>query len=243
MIALSLALDAIAEPDVLAELLAVGAPLRLPSLWASLTLAYLGAGASMAWHLARRGHSLGTASAALACWPLFVGLIGRRATGRAFTLDEPTSALPGQPGPLAPRIDACVLALRHELLRDEVLRNTAPITLEQLDKLGLALHRADRRVAHVDRLIAEAEASARGSVSPQGQAEGLLGALASLRQARDHARGELEAALSGLLQLRVQLGLFTLAGGDEPVRERLEEIEARVAALAELSSLYGARTP
>jgi hypothetical protein len=61
--------------------------------------------------------------------------------------------------------------------------------------------------------------------------------MAGLRRAREHAHRELEAVLAGLLQLRVQLGLFTLAGESEPVRERLAELEARVAALAELSSV------
>ena len=96
----------------------------------------------------------------------------------------------------------------------------------------LLQHRADQRLARIDRLLHETQ-SAPGS---RGDAS-LEAAIARLCHARDHAARELEAVLAGLVSLRIQLGLFALAGESEPVRERLVELEARVAALAELSSI------
>jgi hypothetical protein len=230
MIAFGLSLDLLGEPRLLAEITSG----RVPSLWATLTLGYLGVGAAMAWHLGRRGHSLGTATSALACWPLLLGLIGRPPPTR--DLGELSFTQPVHAGPNHARIEGCMSTLRQGLAEDcDGSAGAQLIDAAQLAKLARSLHRADHRIARVDRLLVETEAQrqlAQPQLDPQLQA-----ALTSLRRAREHAARELEAVLSGLLSLRVQLGLFALAGESEPVRERLAELEARVAALAELSSI------
>lgn len=227
MIAFALSLDLLGEPRLLAELTSG----RVPSLWATLSLGYLGIGAAMAWHLGRRGHGLGTATSALACWPLLLGLVGRAPPPPQTT--ELSFTRPTQFGPNQARIEACMSTLRLGLEEDfDGPAGARLIDTAQLTKLSRSLHRTDHRIARVDRLLLETAAHAQPQVDPQLQAS-----LASLRRARDHAHQELEAVLCGLLSLRVQLGLFALAGESEPVRERLSELEARVAALAELSSI------
>lgn len=229
MISFGLTLDLLGTPTLLAEL----DHSRMPSLWATLMLGYLGVGAAMAWHFGRRGHGLATSTAALACWPLLIGLVGRAPPSRELEL-----GLPLEPGPNRARIDACVAGLRdglHEQLGDALVG--APlIEATQLDKLATSLHRADHRLARIDRLLHETQTQRQVASDASLEA-----AIARLCHARDHAARELEAVLSGLVSLRIQLGLFALAGESEPVRERLVELEARVAALAELSSIDLAR--
>jgi hypothetical protein len=200
---------------------------RTPSLWATLALGYLGVGAAMALHLGRHGHGLGVTSSALACWPLLLGLVGRAAPSGELRFDPP----PGM-GPNARRIDTCMRALADGLA--ETLESGGPPLIDgaQLTKLADALHRVDGRIARVDRLLNET-----GAQRELVRDASVEAAIAQLRSAREHAHHELEAVLAGLLQLRLQLGLFALAGESEPVRERLAELEARVAALAELSSV------
>jgi hypothetical protein len=202
---------------------------RLPSLWATLMLGYLGVGAAMAWHFGRRGHGLGTSTAALACWPLLLGLIGRAPPQRELELDAARER-----GPNRSRIYTCVAGLRQALQEQlgDARVGTPLIDHAQLDKLAKSLHRADQRLARIDLLLHETQTQRQVAGDPSLQA-----AIARLRDARDHAARELEAVLSGLVSLRIQLGLFALAGESEPVRERLVELEARVAALAELSSV------
>lgn len=198
---------------------------RAPSLWVVLALGYIGTGAAIAWHLGRRGHGLGVTASALACWPLLLGLIGRAPSDAELRFDAPP-----RPGSNTRRIDACIRNLSDALA--ETVEAGGLINAGQLNKLSDALHDADQRIARVDRLLCEAEAERRLVRDPSVDA-----AVDTLRRARDHAHRELEAVLAGLLQLRVSLGLFHLAGESEPVRERLAELEARVAALAELSSV------
>jgi hypothetical protein len=221
MIAFGLTLDLLGSKALLAEL----DHTRLPSLWATLMLGYLGVGAAMAWHFGRRGHGLGTSTAALACWPLLLGLVGRAPPTRELELG---SAI--EPGPNRARIDACVAGLRHGGM--EEFGGAPLIEPTQLDKLAKALHRADHRLARIDRLLHETQTQRQVASDA-----GLDAAIARLRLAREHAAHELEEVLAQLVSLRIQLGLFALAGESEPVRERLGELEARVAALAELSSL------
>jgi hypothetical protein len=227
MICLGLTLDLLGSKTLLAEL----DHTRLPSLWATLMLGYLGVGAAMAWHFGRRGHGLGTSTAALACWPLLLGLVGRAPPSRDLDL-----GIPVEPGPNRARIDACVAGLREGLDEDLSGSPLTPLTpligASQLDKLAKSLHRADHRLARIDRLLHETKTHRQVAGDAPLQA-----AIARLCHARDHAARELEAVLAGLVSLRIQLGLFALAGESEPVRERLAELEARVAALAELSSI------
>jgi hypothetical protein len=223
VIALALTLDLLGAPPLLGEL-ALG---RAPWLGATLALGYLGAGAAIAWHLGRKGHGLGVTSSALACWPLLLGLIGRSPPSTELRFDSRPS-----PGPNAARIDACVRTLGEGLAETPNTDGPTLIDAQQLAKLAEALHAADGRIARVDRLLRETEAQRELIRDAAVEA-----AITRLRSAREHAHRELEAVLAGLVQLRVQLGLFTLAGESEPVRERLAELEARVAALAELSSV------
>lgn len=223
MIGLCLTLELFGAPPLLAEL-ELG---RMPSLWATLALGYLGAGAAIAGHLGRKGHGLGVTSSALVCWPLLLGLIGRAPPTAELRFESRPGA-----GPNATRIDACLRTLTEGLAETVESGGAALIDASQLSTLADALHQADGRIARVDRLLRETEAQ-RALVHDAS----VDAAVARLRSAREHAHRELEAVLAGLLQLRVQLGLFTLAGESEPVRERLAELQARVAALAELSSV------
>lgn len=225
MITFGLTLDLLGTPTLLAEL----DHSRLPSLWATLMLGYLGVGAAMAWHFGRRGHGLGTSTAALACWPLLIGLVGRAPPSRDLDLGSSREG-----GPNRARIDACVAGLRQGLQEElgDALVGAPLIEATQLDKLAKSLHRADHRLARIDRLLHETQTQRQFTSDSSLEA-----AIAQACHARDHAARELEAVLAGLVSLRIQLGLFALAGESDPVRERLVELEARVAALAELSSI------
>lgn len=227
----------------------------LPSLWAVLAVGYVGAGAGVAWHLGRRGYPFGTASAALVCWPLLLDLIGRAPTRDVDASLHAAMAVRRQPPPprergrQQARIKACVEALR-EAMADEALRESAALVDPgQLARLVDVLHRVDRRLDRIDALITDAERQRHALGHALGDAPATSGASASdsgrlldealtdLRRARDDSRAAFEAVLGGLVSLRVQLGLFALAGDAAPVRERLADLEARVAALAEISSM------
>lgn len=194
----------------------------------ALVLGYLGAGAAASVRLARRGHALGLVASAVIGWPLLAGV-----------LFGPTIVRTRKPiaGPFAARIGHGLASLHASLAE---ARSESPIELaspHQLASLELALRQADERVASVDRLITELESGQ--DAAPTREFERTRQAsLASLRGAREHAADELEQVLTMLLQVRVQIGLNALAGPAmvAPVRERLAELEARVAALAELSS-------
>lgn len=88
-------------------------------------------------------------------------------------------------------------------------------------RIEAALYAADARVGTVDRLLADA------AVRETSEGE-------RLQAARDRAAAEVEAVLRGLIQLRVQLGLVALAGETGPVRDRLQELSARLTALEEV---------
>jgi hypothetical protein len=199
----------------------------------ALVLGYLGAGAAAGVRLARRGHALGLVASAVIGWPLLAGV-----------LFGPTIVRARKPiaGPFAVRIGDGLASLHASLAE---ARSESPIELaspHQLASLELALRQADERVACVDRLIAELDAGARArpdQPAPTREFEQTRQtSLTSLRAAREHAADELEQVLTMLLQVRVQIGLHALTGTATvaPVRERLAELEARVAALAELSS-------
>jgi hypothetical protein len=164
----------------------------------------------------RRQMGLATAVGALVCWPLLLPLLGaghRRSSH----------------GPLAPRIAAAVDALRTTLDDPAAASMDGP---EDLDGLIAALYRADERLALVDHLLDSVAASDRAPA--QG---GLAQSLADLRRARAAAAAEVEAVLEGLAQLRIQIGLRSLVGDSVPVRERLRDLRARLAAVDELAQL------
>lgn len=56
----------------------------------------------------------------------------------------------------------------------------------------------------------------------------------SLTQARAHAALEIEAVLSGLSDLRLQIGLAALEGGGQSVQAELAALQARASALSEV---------
>ena len=179
-----------------------------------LGLLYVALGAASATLLARRGHPPAVALGAIACWPLFVPLLGRA--------PEPRGA-----GPLHARIVAVVAALR-EAMRDPC---AAGLHLpEDLDLLVDQLHRADERLAMVDRLLASTAADA-------GRAPGVAQGIAQLRRARAATAAEIEAVLDGVVQLRLQIGLRSLAGNSFPVQERLRDLRSRLAAIDELAAM------
>lgn len=201
----------------------------------ALVLGYLGAGAAAGVRLARRGHTLGLVASAVIGWPLLAGVL----FGSPIAPTRKPIA-----GPFAARIGLGLASLRASLAE---ARSESPIELAsptQLASLELALRQADERVASVDRLIAELESGSPDSTHPGRDFEHTRQAsLVSLRGAREHAADELEQVLAMLLQVRVQIGLNALAGPAmvAPVRERIAELEARVAALTELSSFDTSR--
>jgi hypothetical protein len=176
--------------------------------------AYTLVGAAVAWHARRHAMGWATAVGALVCWPLLLPAFGKRP--------------PSSPGPLGPRIADSVQALRTTLDDPAAAPMDGP---DDLDGLIGALYRADERLALVDRLL-ESVTPDRG---PTGGA--LAQSLAELRRARAAATAEVEAVLEGLAQLRIQIGLRSLAGNSVPVRERLRDLRARLAAVDELADL------
>jgi len=171
-------------------------------------LGWLGVGAWVGHRLHRDGAGAGVSIAALGVWPL---LLGAR------------PAIEG--GPLGRRIDAAFDSLT-EALADPSAEQVA--NHGELSALRSSLVEADRRLALVDTLLAEA---------PSDGPEDLRGSLTRLRAARAHAASEAEAVLSGVLQLRIQVGLRALAGDTVEVSGRLTELRARLSALDELGQL------
>jgi hypothetical protein len=71
----------------------------------------------------------------------------------------------------------------------------------------------------VDRLLLESDDSE--------ASQGLL-------RAREHAATELLAVLSGLADLRIQIGLYALEGGEQSVQAELGALQSRARALSEV---------
>jgi len=204
----------------------------------ALVLGYFGAGAAASMRLARRGHALGLVASAWIAWPLLISVL--------FGAAELRSRTPIV-GPFGARISQGLASLRASLAEAQ---SESPLELAsqgQLASLELALRQADDRVASVDRLIAELEATQPDSTQPDASTREFersrQASLLTLRSAREHAADELEQVLAMLLSVRVQIGLHALTSPATvaPVRERLAELETRVAALAELSSFDAGR--
>lgn len=206
----------------------VGSSIARSSLAAALLLAYLGLGALAALQLARRGHALGLVASALLGWPLLASLLFGRAP-------EPR---PREPiaGPFAERITSGLAGLQTSLAASagEPLELASPT---QLLALAQGLRQADERIAALDRMIAELSSTSAPTSEPYERSR--ITSLTNLRSARSRAAAELDEVLAMLLALRVQIGLHALSGPAAlvPLRERLAELDARVAALGELSSL------
>lgn len=188
---------------------------HLPALWLAIGAIYLVAGATVAWVLARRGVRSTLAASALACWPMLLPLLaGAPQVERS--------------GPLGERIVRCASELRSTMSDP---RAESVVDVEDLDELVADLHRADQRVGMVDALVADVRASS-------GDAPGLSALLA----ARSRAASEVEAVLQGMVELRLSIGLRSLAGNSVPVQERLVDLRARLGALDELTELDLGRT-
>ena len=181
---------------------------HLPVLWIAIGATYLAVGATVAWLLGRRGVGSPVAVSALACWPLLLPL-----------LSAPHDPQPS--GPLSDRIAGCAKDLRSTMA-DPRAENV--VVVEDLDELVADLHRADQRVGMVDALVADVRASSEGAPG--------LGALLS---ARARAAAEVEAVLQGMVELRLSIGLRSLAGNSVPVQERLDDLRARLGALNEIT--------
>jgi hypothetical protein len=183
-----------------------------PSLGLLVCAGYVAVGIAMALLLARRRIPAATALTALVCWPLLVPLLRRPVVMSGH-------------GPFAARIAQSLAELR-DTLSDPAADDVEPPA--DLEGLVADLHRTDRRLAMVDRLLADVAAQ------PD---TGVARSVDALRRARTSAAAEVEAVLEGIVQLRLQIGLRSLAGNSVPVRERLRDLRARLAAVDELAQL------
>ncbi|MFT7521227.1 MAG: hypothetical protein ACI9MC_003378 [Kiritimatiellia bacterium] len=168
---------------------------------------YLFMGVLVAALLIRREHPPSTAAAALIVWPFLLPLL------RAVTSKETT-------GPCSERIDHVFDALLQTL--EDPASDDVPWAAQALE-LRATLHRADTRLAFVDRVLHN-----------PGGVPGVQRMTDSLREARQHAAAEIDAVLTAVAQLRLQVGLLTLAGDVLPAQERLEELMGRANALLEV---------
>jgi hypothetical protein len=178
-------------------------------------VAYVVAGAAIATLVARRGHPTAVVLGALVCWPLFGSLL--------FTDPQPTGG-----GPMHARILAAMAALRDAMTEPgaDILAPSSDV-----DALTRDLLLADARLVEADRLLAAVVAG--GQATSTGVAEGA----AALRRARAAAASQIEAVLDGAVQLRLQIGLRSLAGNAVPVAERLRDLRGRLAAIEELAAV------
>lgn len=182
----------------------------LPALWLVLGVAYGAIGVAVALRLAARGASRAAAVSALGCWPLLVPLL--------VAEPEPTTG-----GPLGDRIRSCADDLRRTMADPAA---DGLIVVEDLDELVADLQRADARLGLVDRLLADVGATTRTSAGLQ-----------ALRAARTRAAAEVEAVLDGMVELRLSIGLRSLAGNTVPVHERLQDLRARLCAVDDITNL------
>jgi len=172
-----------------------------------LVITYVSLGLGFAAMLARRGERGGILASALIVWPALLPMVF--GTVRA----APTAG-----GPYADRIDDAFVALKA------VCSDPAADAIdweEDLTALRATLHRADARIALVDRLL---------------DGSGGSPAAGRLSAARDAAADQIESVVQDVVQLRLQIGLVALAGEVEPVRELLSQLVARATALEEVSN-------
>lgn len=187
-----------------------------------LVTGYVVAGAIVATLLSRRGHSAGVSLGALPCWPLLVSLLS-------------SGARTAVPGPLHARILETIAALRAAMAEPGAECLALPGDLASLTD---DLHRADERLAMVDRLLASVgrDGAISGMQGP-GVAPEVLQGIDELRRARAASCSQIAAVLDGVVQLRLQIGLRSLAGNNVPVQERLRDLRSRLAALDELAAM------
>ncbi len=172
--------------------------------------------------LRRRGIS--SAAAALFSWPLLLPLVVSRTATAPAEATEPE-------GPLATQIHHSFDRLAKTLQVEGGTGAAAdPTSCAHAERLRAELLAVDARLAQADRILAEPElilAAERGATS-------LAASLDELRQRRDHATTEVVEVLDSVHELRVQAGILGLAERRAPVRQRLDGLRARVAALREV---------
>ncbi len=173
---------------------------------------YLVVGLVMAAWLQRAGHERGPVLGALIAWPMLLPL-----------LQQPAPAPVAASGPFRDRIDAVLRALLLTL--GDPAAAGVPWSAD-LDGLRGALHAADARLGLVDRLLDDGALGSEAAV-----VEGV----ARLQAARERSVRELEAVLSEVVQLRLQVGVAALAGGGDSLAGRLRDLSHRAAALHELT--------
>lgn len=151
-------------------------------------------GFGVACRLLHEGHDLPVVAASLVAWPMFVALLG----------ETPEPQLPR--GPLAVRIDQSIDRLANALadpaahaVRDDL----------QLEPLRATLRQMDARLAFVDGLIAQSEAT-----------EGA----ARLAEARAETVAGIDTVLAELHELRLMVGLLSLEGDPAVVRDRWQQL-------------------
>ena len=182
----------------------------VPALWLVLGSVYAALGVATALRLTRRGSSRAASLSALGAWPLLLPLL----------LSRPA---PSGGGPLRERIHRCTDDLRRTMA-DPAAQGL--LVLEDLDGLVVDLVHADERLGLVDRLLEDVDHGTR-----------TLPGLVALRAARARAHGEVEAVLDGMVELRLSIGLRSLAGNAQPVHERLRDLRARLGAAQEMTHL------
>lgn len=181
-------------------------------LWTTISITYLLVGVTVSWQLARRGHRITTAVSSFLCWPLFLGLFGK------------TPEM--QQGPMAIKIRESMQTLREAIANPQ---SSELGDFSQIEALETALLQADQRLVFVDRMLHEPSSE----MNPE-----LQNSRARLKQAHEHAIHEIEAVLAGICQLRMEIAMHLLAGTRVPIQEQLQDLQARMSALSELSSLH-----
>ena len=180
------------------------------ALTGGLGVAYLAGGVVVAGLLEQAGRPRGTVLGALVAWPLLLPLLGEA--------PSPTApALP--PGPLRGRIDQVLGALQDTL--GDPAASEVPWEAD-LAGLRRALEDADSRLALADRLLADGT-------------DGAEEAAAQLRAARARRADAVRAVLAEVQALRLQVGMAALAGDDDALSSRLQELSTRAATLSEVA--------
>lgn len=174
---------------------------------------YLAVGVAVAALLSRGGASRSATLAAVGAWPLLLSALER------------PGVVASRPGPKGPAIVEAFSALDGALADPAV--GAVPFRSD-IEGLRVALLRADERLGLADRLLAELGEPSDPEIVQSGRI---------LADARAHAAAEIEAVISGVVQLRLQVGLLALAGDGGGVADRLRQLRARVTAIEEVEGL------
>ena len=120
----------------------------------------------------------------------------------------------------------------------EVLDELSGYLLEHARAEKLALATTPRIAFHTDERLGLVDRLLRDTAEPQDP--DIARSHGTLATARAHTAAEIEAVLTGVVQLRLQVGLLALAGDGGGVADRLKQLRARVTAIEEVEG-YAAR--